>query len=90
MMRWAQLAATVTYSFDKGVCVMARAMGCAKVMLDGAPFPLELFDTIDPYTIGAIVFLRPIDSGILFGSNLGRSGTLLLFSEGYVSREQTL
>ncbi len=89
MMRWAHLAATVTYSFDKGVCVMARAMGCAKVMLDGAPFPLELFDTIDPYTIGAIVFLRPIDSGILFGSNLGRSGTLLLFSEGYVSREQT-
>ena len=26
----------------------------------------------------------------LFGPNLGRSGTLLLFSEGYVSREQTL
>ena len=88
MMRWAQLAATVTYSFDEGICIVARARGCAKVMLDGARFPSELFDTIDPYSIGAIVFLGPIDSGLLVGPNLGRSGTLLLFTERYVSREQ--
>ena len=77
-----------TVLFDEGICIVARARGCAKVMLDGAPFPSELFDTIDPYSIGAIVFLGPVDSGLLVGPNLGRSGTLLLFTERYVSRER--
>jgi len=88
MMRWAQLGATVTYSFDDGICIMVRSRGCARVMLDGAPFPRELFDTLDPYSLGAVVFLRPVDTGVLFGTGDGAAGVLLLFSEGYMSREQ--
>ena len=37
---------------------------------------------------GALVFLLPVDSGVLFGTGVGADGVLLLFSEGYMSREQ--
>ena len=47
------------------------------------------FETLDPYSLGALVFLRPVDTGVLFGTGDGAAGVLLLFTEGYMSREQT-
>ena len=87
MIRWAQLGATITYSFDEGICISVRSRGCATLMLDGAPYPLELFETLDPYSLGALVFLRPVDTGVLFGTGVGAAGVLLLFTEDFTSRE---
>lgn len=89
VLRWANLPAMVQYG-KAGVCVRSLRLSmhpCARVFLDDVPLRPEFVETVDPESLGAVVYLREIDSAVLFGAGYDQSGggVLLLFTRGYLA-----
>ncbi|HSM61021.1 MAG TPA: carboxypeptidase-like regulatory domain-containing protein [Longimicrobiales bacterium] len=87
ILRQANLPASVSAAVE-GICVRARG-SCARVYFDGVLLPHAVVETIDPFALGAVVFLTASEAATILGTSDERSGSgggaLLLFTKGFLS-----
>lgn len=89
VLRWANLPALIDVGAE-GVCVrsMRRSMRpCGTVYLDGMQVQPEFVEGVDVASLGAVIYLRAIEAGVLFGPGMDRSagGVLLLFTRVFLA-----
>ncbi|MGD8321453.1 MAG: carboxypeptidase-like regulatory domain-containing protein [Gemmatimonadota bacterium] len=89
VLRWANLPALIEVG-AAGVCVrsLRRSINpCGRVYLDGIRVDPEFVEAVDVASLGAVVYVRGIDAGVLFGPGRDQSasGVLLLFTRVFLA-----